>query len=149
MRRWAGFGCRGWDVMQQRSSRGLIYDRATRSTDRLAQSHNPKQPTTPRNTQEIARNPYALKAWLRYLEAKTQACQARPVKRYLIYERALKFLPGSYKLWAAYLQERRAAVEGKVPVTHARYQILVNTYERCVRALRRVVVWWLGFQIYR
>lgn len=79
--------------------------------------------------QEIARNPYSLKAWLRYLEAKTQA---RPVKRYLLYERALKFLPGSYKLWHAYLQERRRAVEGKVPVTHARYQILVNTYERCV-----------------
>jgi hypothetical protein len=80
-----------------------------------------------RTPQEIARNPYSLKAWLRYLEAKTQA---RPVKRYLIYERALKFLPGSYKLWHAYLQERRQAVEGKVVVTHARYQILVNTYER-------------------
>lgn len=58
------------------------------------------------------------------------------MKRYLIYERALKFLPGSYKLWHAYLQERRQAVEGKVPVTHARYQILVNTYERCVRGMR-------------
>ena len=66
---------------------------------------------------------------------------ARPVKRYLIYERALKFLPGSYKLWHAYLQERREAVEGKVPVTHARYQILVNTYERCVLGLG----FWLGW----
>jgi len=52
-------------------------------------------------SQEIARNPFSLKSWLRYLNAKTQA---KPVKRYLIYERALKFLPGSYKLWWAYLQ---------------------------------------------
>lgn len=84
-------------------------------------------PTRIGTRQEINRNPYALKAWLRYLEAKTQA---RPAKRYLVYERALKFLPGSYKLWAAYLKERREAVEGRVSVTHARYQILVNTYER-------------------
>jgi hypothetical protein len=82
-----------------------------------------------------------LKAWLRYLEAKTQA---RPVQRYLIYERALKFLPGSYKLWHAYLQERRSAVEGKVPVTHARYQILVNTYERCVRDVCLLSAWIRG-----
>ncbi len=59
----------------------------------------PTHPNPP--TQEIARNPYSLKNWLRYLGAKTQA---KPVKRYLLYERALKFLPGSYKLWWAYLQ---------------------------------------------
>jgi len=34
--------------------------------------------------QEIARNPYSLKAWWRYLLAKQGA---KPVKRYIIYER--------------------------------------------------------------
>jgi hypothetical protein len=30
----------------------------------------------------------------------------------LLYERALKFLPGSYKLWWAYLQVRERGREG-------------------------------------
>lgn len=34
--------------------------------------------------QEISRNPYSLKAWWRYLEAKQGA---KRVKRYIIYER--------------------------------------------------------------
>ncbi len=66
-------------------------------------------PVLPSLPQEIARNSYSLKGWLRYLEAKTQA---KPVKRYLLYERALKFLPGSYKLWWAYLQVREGGREG-------------------------------------
>lgn len=34
--------------------------------------------------EEIARNPYSLKNWLKYLDAKPNA---KPVKRYFIYER--------------------------------------------------------------
>jgi len=37
--------------------------------------------------------------------------------------RALKYLPRSYKLWHAYLTERRKAIEGMVPITHKKYQV--------------------------
>ncbi|CAN0158142.1 unnamed protein product, partial [Ectocarpus sp. 8 AP-2014] len=58
----------------------------------------------------ISRNPYRLKSWWRYLLAKEGA---KRKTRNIIHERALKFLPNSYKLWNQYLRERRAAVEGK------------------------------------
>ena len=45
--------------------------------------------------EELLRNPYSLKMWWRYLEARRDA-PAR--KRYILYERALKALPVSYKV---------------------------------------------------
>jgi pre-mRNA-splicing factor SYF1 len=45
--------------------------------------------------EELLRNPYALKMWVRYLAARTGATAKR---RYLLYERAVKALPGSYKV---------------------------------------------------
>ena len=45
--------------------------------------------------EELLRNPYSLKLWWRYLEARKEAPTKR---RYLLYERALKSLPGSYKV---------------------------------------------------
>lgn len=49
--------------------------------------------------EEILRNPYSVKSWLRYLEYKKEAPRSTVN---LIYERALKELPGSYKLWYNY-----------------------------------------------
>lgn len=45
--------------------------------------------------EELLRNPYNLKMWTRYLMAKVEA---PPKRRYLLYERALRSLPGSYKV---------------------------------------------------
>jgi len=45
--------------------------------------------------EELLRNPYSLKMWCRYIKARTDAAAKR---RYLLYERALKALPGSYKV---------------------------------------------------
>ena len=47
--------------------------------------------------EELLRNPYSLKMWWRYLEARRDA-PAR--KRYILFERALKALPVSYKVCA-------------------------------------------------
>ena len=50
--------------------------------------------------EELLRNPHSLKSWLRYIEARSDA----PNKFLnLLYERALKELPGSYKIWNSYL----------------------------------------------
>ena len=45
--------------------------------------------------EELLRNPYSLKMWLRYIQARSDATAKR---RYLLYERAIKALPGSYKV---------------------------------------------------
>ncbi len=47
--------------------------------------------------EELLRNPYSLKMWWRYLEARRDAPARR---RYILYERALKALPVSYKVSA-------------------------------------------------
>jgi pre-mRNA-splicing factor SYF1 len=54
--------------------------------------------------EELLRNPYALKMWWRYIQARVDASTKR---RYLLYERAVKALPGSYKVRA--LQAARIA----------------------------------------
>lgn len=45
--------------------------------------------------EELLRNPYSLKMWWRYIQARSDASARR---RYLLFERALKALPGSYKV---------------------------------------------------
>ena len=45
--------------------------------------------------EELLRNPYNVKMWLRYIEARKGAPMK---KRYVLYERALQALPGSYKV---------------------------------------------------
>lgn len=45
--------------------------------------------------EELLRNPYSLKMWTRYIEARKGIAAKR---RYILYERAVKALPGSYKV---------------------------------------------------
>ena len=47
---------------------------------------------------------------LRYIEFKSSSPKRQ---RNLVYERALKELPGSYKLWYNYLKLRRKQVKGR------------------------------------
>mmetsp|Transcript_24442 Transcript_24442/g.35917 ORF Transcript_24442/g.35917 Transcript_24442/m.35917 type:complete len:888 (+) Transcript_24442:79-2742(+) len=87
---------------------------------------------------EVTRNPYYLKAWLKYLDYK----QSSPVgERYVIFERAVKFLPRSYKLWYAYLSLRKSRLE-YAAVTDKRYTILVNTFERALVHMHKMPVIW-------
>jgi hypothetical protein len=48
--------------------------------------------------EELLRNPYSLKMWWRYLEAR-KGVEAK--RRYIMYERAIAALPGSYKVGIA------------------------------------------------
>ena len=45
--------------------------------------------------EEILRNPFSLRMWLRYIEARKDAPDKR---RFLLFERAISKLPGSYKV---------------------------------------------------
>ena len=60
-----------------------------------------------------ARGLQQLGAWMKYLDIKAKASTT---VRFQLYERALKMLPGSYKLWYRYLKERRKAVRGLSPI---------------------------------
>ena len=73
--------------------------------------------------EELLRNPHSLKAWIRYIEARSEA----PKKTLnLLYERALKELPGSYKIWHNYLLLRRQQVRGRA-ITDPAYEEVNNS----------------------
>ncbi|XP_023752205.1 uncharacterized protein LOC111900559 [Lactuca sativa] len=91
--------------------------------------------------EELLRNPFSLKLWWRYLIARTES----PFKkRAVIYERALKALPGSYKLWHAYLRERLELVRN-LPISHAQYQTLNNTFERALVTMHKMPRIWIMY----
>lgn len=88
--------------------------------------------------EEILRSPFSLRLWWRYLVARAHA----PFKkRFIIYERALKALPGSYKLWHAYLRERLDIVR-PLPITHSQYESLNNTFERALVTMHKMPRIW-------
>ncbi|KAL0923032.1 hypothetical protein M5K25_007074 [Dendrobium thyrsiflorum] len=91
--------------------------------------------------EEIIRNPFNLKLWWRYLVARADA----PFdKRRVIYERALKALPGSYKLWQAYLRERLDRVRS-FPISHDLYGHLNNTFERALITMHKMPRIWIMY----
>jgi pre-mRNA-splicing factor SYF1 len=67
--------------------------------------------------EEILRNPFSVKHWIRYIEHLKADKKNRkdPRRLFLVYERALKELPGSYKLWHAYLVSRKGNTLRKSP----------------------------------
>lgn len=91
--------------------------------------------------EEIARNPFYLKGWLKYLEYKSSNSSTTTTDRYIIYERALKYLPRSYKLWYNYLLLRKNQLE-YVSITDKRYQTLITTFERALVQMNKMPVIW-------
>jgi len=91
--------------------------------------------------EEILRNPFSVKCWLRYIDFK----KSSPVKALnLIYERALKELPGSYKLWYNYLRLRRTRVLGR-PVLDTLYDDANNAFERSLAFMHKMPRIWLDY----
>ncbi|XP_068778888.1 pre-mRNA-splicing factor SYF1 isoform X1 [Struthio camelus] len=91
--------------------------------------------------EEILRNPFSVKCWLRYVEAK----QKGPRQGLnLVYERALKELPGSYKLWYNYLKQRRKQVKRKC-VSDPAYEEANNCHERALVFMHKMPRIWLDY----
>ena len=65
-------------------------------------------------------------------------------QRRMLYERALKALPGSYKLWNMYLRERRDKIKKKC-ITDKSYESLNNTYERALVFMHKMPRIWLDY----
>ncbi|XP_013420306.1 pre-mRNA-splicing factor SYF1 [Lingula anatina] len=91
--------------------------------------------------EEILRNPYAVKCWLRYIDHK-KAAPKNAVN--MIYERALKELPGSYKLWYNYLKLRRQQVKGHC-ITDPLYESVNNAFERALVFMHKMPRIWLDY----
>ncbi|XP_030401393.1 pre-mRNA-splicing factor SYF1 isoform X1 [Gopherus evgoodei] len=91
--------------------------------------------------EEILRNPFSVKCWIRYIEFKQNA--PRHVLN-LIYERALKELPGSYKLWYNYLKQRRKQVKNRC-VTDPSYEEVNNCHERALVFMHKMPRIWLDY----
>ncbi|GCC31864.1 hypothetical protein chiPu_0010324 [Chiloscyllium punctatum] len=91
--------------------------------------------------EEIIRNPYSVKCWIRYIEFK-QSAPKHVVN--MIYERALKELPGSYKLWYNYLKQRRKQVKGKC-ITDPAFEEVNNCHERALVFMHKMPRIWLDY----
>lgn len=67
-------------------------------------------------------------------------------KRRVLYERALQALPGSYKIWHAYLRERLELVRN-LPINHSLYQALNNTFERALVTMHKMPRIWIMYLV--
>ncbi|KAH6944400.1 hypothetical protein HPB50_002912 [Hyalomma asiaticum] len=76
--------------------------------------------------EEIIRNPFSVKHWIRYIDYKKD--QPKHIIN-LICERALRELPGSYKLWYNYLKLRRQQVRD-LCITDPEYEDVNSAFER-------------------
>ncbi|RXG52302.1 Pre-mRNA-splicing factor SYF1 [Armadillidium vulgare] len=87
--------------------------------------------------EELLRNPFSVKHWLRYID---HAKSGKDKKVNIIYERALLQMPGSYKLWHQYLRALCA-----LPITqhcrlwplYLKFVMANNIPETAVRVWRR------------
>ncbi|XP_050403094.1 pre-mRNA-splicing factor SYF1 [Patella vulgata] len=91
--------------------------------------------------EDILRNPFSVKCWLRYIEHKSASPKSIIN---VIYERALKELPGSYKLWYNYLKLRRSQVKGRCVVDPA-YEDVNSAYERSLVFMHKMPRIWLDY----
>ena len=88
--------------------------------------------------EELLRTPYNLTLWVRYLDARKDAPSK---KRHLLYERAVRALPGSYKLWHAYLRERLEPARG-LPAGRPEVESLNNAFERALVTMHKMPRIW-------
>ncbi|RVE48793.1 hypothetical protein evm_006567 [Chilo suppressalis] len=91
--------------------------------------------------EEILRNPFSVKHWLRYIEHKKGAPKQQIN---LIYERALKELPGSFKLWYNYLKIRRSQTRGRC-ITDPCYEEVNNCFERSLVFMHKMPRIWMDY----
>lgn len=91
--------------------------------------------------EEILRNAYSVKCWLRYVQHK-KAAPKNAVNQ--IYERALRQLPGSYKLWYNYLRQRRQQAKGRC-LSDPMYDDVNNAFERALVFMHKMPRIWLDY----
>ncbi|KAF2073657.1 hypothetical protein CYY_005042 [Polysphondylium violaceum] len=91
--------------------------------------------------EDVGRNQYSVDSWLRYIEFKKESTQK---ERNFIYERAIRELPKSYKIWHQYLLERVENVRGSC-VTDPLFESVNNVFERALVFLDKMPRIWIEY----
>lgn len=92
---------------------------------------------------DLSRAPGRVHGWLRYAEAKKARGDRQGV--YFVFERALKEMPGSYKLWKAYLDDRLTDVLQAAGPTPDDIVQLNGVFERALVYMHRMPRIWLDY----
>ncbi|KAF6023023.1 hypothetical protein EB796_018665 [Bugula neritina] len=92
--------------------------------------------------EEILRNPFSVKCWLRYIQQKKSSPNIDAAN--IVYERALKELPGSYKLWYNYLKGLRQQAKGKC-INDRIYEDINNAFERSLVFMHKMPRIWIDY----
>lgn len=103
--------------------------------------------------EDLVRNCYEPKCWLRYLDHKRSSSEAEDTN--FVYERALKVLPGCYKLWKAYLDERATMCLQKLTLVKdsdgyeedvkKEFEFVNGLFERCLLYMSRMPRIWIDY----
>ncbi|XP_014203459.1 pre-mRNA-splicing factor SYF1 [Copidosoma floridanum] len=91
--------------------------------------------------EEILRNPYSVKHWQRYID---HLRTTKSPNLNIVYERALKELPGSYKLWYNYLKNRVKQLKGRC-ITDSLFEVVNNTFERALVFMHKMPRIWMDY----
>lgn len=94
--------------------------------------------------EDICRHPYSIKHWFYYINAKKNVKNGSDNDVIILYERAIKQLPGSYKLWYSYLLWRKNNLEGK-NVFSPLYKQLNNCFERSLMFMHKMPRIWIEY----
>ncbi|KII63012.1 Pre-mRNA-splicing factor SYF1 [Thelohanellus kitauei] len=93
--------------------------------------------------EEILRHSYNVPSWTRYVDHKLSK-KSSFNSIFMIYERALKHLPGSYKLWNAYLKLRRHCVREKC-ISDPAYEQTNEAHERALIFMSKMPRIWIEY----
>ncbi|XKL68142.1 hypothetical protein PGB90_003633 [Kerria lacca] len=91
--------------------------------------------------EDILRNPYMIKPWMRYIEYKRDG-SVKALNS--VYERALKQLPGCYKIWYSYLKARREQIE-KQDVGGSLYNDVNHAFEKALVYMHKMPRIWIDY----
>ncbi|BFZ56616.1 pre-mRNA-splicing factor syf1 [Savitreella phatthalungensis] len=99
--------------------------------------------------EQLLRDPYSLRIWLRYIERKRALFAHEHDARPMLFcmERACRALPASYKLWKMYLDARVAYLrQFEPPVLYeAQYDAVNDLYEEALKLLAHLPRLWLDY----
>ncbi|CAE7945675.1 xab2 [Symbiodinium sp. KB8] len=91
--------------------------------------------------EELQRNPYSVSTWVSYAEAVAK----RPATaRNAVYERAVRSIPGSYKLWKQYLEDRLGQVRS-LSVTDPAIKAATLVCERALSTMHKMPRIWIMY----
>jgi hypothetical protein len=82
------------------------------------------------------KNPFNFRSWWNTLIAASDAPYSIRTK---IYEKAVSYLPGSYKLWYHYLKEARDNIK-RYPVQDKRFEVINELHERALIFMNKVII---------